>query len=185
MWICQGLFPLFQLESLWFHFATSPAILSIFYKIQPNSSQKHRNDAVSQKQLSPRRFSLYFLILSCLKGSTLSLAGAAQRRPSLYTQFTASQFTSKRLSGVLNRFLKDSPLFSSKLPQQVSHLSLAVWPSTTIPCLQQQFSELCTQLVTLQSNFVIRKSSFARGQIVWFGKVSMAQRNDFMYAWIL
>jgi hypothetical protein len=77
MWICQGLFPLFQLESLWFHFATSPAILSIFYKIQPNSSQKHRNDAVSQKQLSPRRFSLYFLILSCLKGSTLSLAGAA------------------------------------------------------------------------------------------------------------
>jgi len=56
----------------------------------------------------------------------IPMCSAAQRCPSLNTQFTASQLTSRRVSGVLNRFLKESPVFSSKLPQQVSHLSLAV-----------------------------------------------------------
>ena len=43
----------------------------------------------------------------------------------------------------LKRLRNVPPFFSSKLPQQVSHLSCAVFPSTRMVFLQQQFSALC------------------------------------------
>ena len=85
---------------------------------------------------------------------------AVQRRLALYTQFTASHSISRRLSGDLNIFLKEPSLLSSKLPQQVSQRLLAELPYTMISWLQQQLAALCTQLVTLQSSFVIAHSSF-------------------------
>ena len=116
---------------------------------------------------------LHFFCLPFSKAAALSLAhspgSVSQDRDPLCTALMivviqAVQNVAVHLQPGFRRlkqvFEQASAVFL-KLPQQVSQLSLALTPSTRIPCLQQHFSELWTQLATVHSSLVIAYTSFS------------------------
>ena len=96
-----------------------------------------------------------FFISNIYAGFLLFKKKTASELPFLETRTFRLHRNRRIASGVLKRLRNVPPFFSSKLPQQVSHLSCAVFPSTRMVFLQQQFSALCIHPVTLQSSFVM------------------------------